>query len=81
MTSRASKCDHHGPCQGKPKIKIRAIGPGGDRGIGEVDERGPCNPEGEDVRFIMQPHVKVGVRREGVGGDQRPKAADLLEGT
>ena len=46
MASRASKCDHHSPCQGEPKIEVLAIGPGGNRGVGEVDERGTRDAEG-----------------------------------
>ena len=57
------------------------VGAGRNRGVGEVDERGPRDPKRKDVLLVMQPHLKVGVRGEGVGGDQRPKAEDLLERT
>ena len=53
MASWAAKRDHHGPCQGKPKIEVRAVGPGGDRGVGEVDKRGPRYPEGKDALLSM----------------------------
>ena len=67
MASWAAKRDHNSSGKRKSALEIRAVGAGRNRGIGEVDERGPCNPEGEDVFFIMQPHVKVGFRSEGMG--------------
>ena len=49
MAPWAAKRDHHSPCKRKPKIEVRIVGPGGDRGVGEVDKRGPRYPKGNEI--------------------------------
>jgi hypothetical protein len=69
MASWAAEGDHDNPDERKSKIKVRAVGSSGNRGVGEVNERGPRNPEGKDVLLVVQPHVEMGVRSERMGGD------------
>ena len=40
---------HMSPRRGEPEIEVRAVGAGGNRGVGEVDKRGPRNPEGTNA--------------------------------
>ena len=53
MAPWAAKRDHHSPCKRKPKIEVRAVEPGGDRGIGEIDKRGPRYPKGKNAPVGM----------------------------
>jgi hypothetical protein len=69
MASWAAEGDHDNPGERKSKIKVRAVGSSSNRGVGEVNKRGPRNPEGKDVLLVMQPHVEMGVRSEGMGGN------------
>ena len=69
MASWAAECDHNGSGKRESTREVRVIGAGRNRVVGEVDERGPRNPKGKDALLVMQPHVKVGIRSEGVGGD------------
>ena len=71
MASWAAKGDHNSPGKREPKMEVQAVGAGSNRGVGEVDERGPRDPnlKGKDALLVMQPHAKVGIRSEGVGGN------------
>ena len=81
MASWAAECDHNGSGKRESALEVRLVGSSCDRRVGEVNERRPRDSNRKDILLVMQPHLKVGIRSEGVGWDQGSKAENLLEGT
>jgi hypothetical protein len=69
MASWAAECDHNGSGKRESVREVQLVGPGGDRRVGEVNECRPRDSNRKNVLLVMQPHLEVGIRSEGVGWD------------